>query len=486
MNKGKKQSFRSQLKKANIIMTVLIIVFLVVFNISNKNVVNKFNNSFQSYNQLSLYYDHVLQAHSSMKDYLYSENKNAFSEYKSYIEKADENIENLTNKSDVDQSWRFDLLSNMLYEYKEACNQLLVDLNVSVEEYNRKYNVIESTQHLIANTSGQYYKLITDSMSSQKDQLNRIQNGTIFATMALISILLFWLIFYSHQITTAITKPIGLLIQNINKVKEGRYDLTQISNASLEMEALCSELVDMALKVQENIETSKQKIVLEKQLLEIENENLKKDELLAQSELRMLQNQINPHFLFNTLNMIYRLAIRDGAQDAGDMLEKTSQLLRYGLDKQNRLSDIASECESIQNYIDIQTRRLGKRVKFQLIVDDIEKYKDVSIPGMILQPLVENSLKHGLNDVMSDGEVTIEVKSVDGLIDLSVSDNGKGMSSAQLDELILNDYHKDDDEIHLGLFNVVRRLEMFYRDQVSISINSEEDCGFEMIIQIKS
>ena len=98
------------------------------------------------------------------------------------------------------------------------------------------------------------------------------------------------------------------------------------------MENLCIALDDMAQHVQKNIENEKEKAALKHQLLEKENENLKKDELLALSELKMLQNQINPHFLFNTLNMIYKTAYRENATDTGAMVDKTAMLLRYALD----------------------------------------------------------------------------------------------------------------------------------------------------------
>ena len=97
--------------------------------------------------------------------------------------------------------------------------------------------------------------------------------------------------------------------------RQGEYDLSDISNTSIEMENLCIALDDMAQHVQKNIENEKEKAALKHQLLEKENENLKKDELLALSELKMLQNQINPHFLFNTLNMIYKTAYRENATD---------------------------------------------------------------------------------------------------------------------------------------------------------------------------
>ncbi|MEG0737129.1 MAG: ATP-binding protein, partial [Longicatena sp.] len=104
--------------------------------------------------------------------------------------------------------------------------------------------------------------------------------------------------------------------------------------------------------------------------------------------------------------------------------------------------------------------------------------------GMILQPLVENAIKHGLKDCMKDGVIEIIVSGDEQQANLVVSDNGSGMDSDELEEFILNDYQKEN-ENHLGLYNVVKRLQMYYQDAVTISINSNSDCGFEIMINIR-
>lgn len=104
---------------------------------------------------------------------------------------------------------------------------------------------------------------------------------------------------------------------------------------------------------------------------------------------------------------------------------------------------------------------------------------------MVLQPLVENAVSHGLQDTIEDGEVVIEVSRLNNELMISVSDNGAGMPADELEKLILNDFRMSSDErSHLGLYNVTRRLKAFYGDAVRIIVNSLEDCGFEINIQI--
>ena len=164
---------------------------------------------------------------------------------------------------------------------------------------------------------------------------------------------------------------------------------------------------------------------------------------------------------------------------------KTSQLLRYGLDNQKRISSLRNEIEMIGKYIEIQKKRLGKRVRFILEYGDgQEQISNISMPGMIRQPLVENALQHGLHDVTENGEVVISIQQQDNVITISVSDNGKGMKPQDLEELILNDYQMKGGT-HLGLYNVIRRLEMYFHDQIQISLHSDEGCGFEVFMEIR-
>ena len=269
----------------------------------------------------------------------------------------------------------------------------------------------------------------------------------------------------------------------MNRIKKGAYDLTQISNTNKEMNVLCLALEDMADSIEKNIQYENEKARLERRVLEQQNDNLRKDELLAQSELRILQNQINPHFLFNTLNMIDKKAYSEGAYETSELMEKTSQLLRYGLDNASKISSLKKEIKAIYNYNYIQEKRYGDRIRF--LMDIEEDLPDIPMPSMVLQPLVENAVSHGLQDIIEDGEAVIEVSRLNDEIMISVSDNGTGMPADELEKLILNDFRMSSDErSHLGLYNVTRRLKAFYGDGVRIIVNSLEECGFEINIQI--
>lgn len=483
-SKKKHQTFRERIHYTNAFMVSCIVCFIILFNVMNTVSVNKYKETVTSLESLSSFYENIDTAASFMKDYLYTENKATLKKYKAHMKHAHSDMQDLKKAALADDYFRFVMLENMLDNYKKINEKLMQHYHDDKVNYAQDYNSFLEAGTLIAKTSGDYYNLITKAVNVQLNNLKVIQKIMIAASIILLGLLILWLIRYSHQLTAYIIKPIEILLKNINRVKGGGYDLSQVSGASLEMEELCDALNEMAYAVQRNIETTKEKAYLEKQVLEWKNENLKKDELLAQSELKMLQNQINPHFLFNTLNMIYKMTIQEGAENAAEILIKTTQLLRYGLDNQNRLSNIKNEVETLRNYIDIQKIRLGERVVFELQFENAECIGDILIPGMILQPLVENAIKHGLSNCMKGGVIEVHLSGTEKDAKIVISDNGTGMDSDELELFILNDYHKDD-ENHLGLYNVVKRLQMYYQDNVTISINSDIDCGFEFMICIQ-
>lgn len=483
LRNNQKQTFSERIRVSNVVMASITVFCIVLFNIINTISVDKYNETTIALKSLSAFYEHVNQSTSFVKDYLYAENEISLIDFKQNIDLAKNDIDVLKLSSTPENYYRFVMLSRMLDSYEKTSNTLIDNFEKNKLNYQGIYNDFLNAGTLIEKTSDDYYSLITKEVSVQLDNLRTIKNSTVLASVFLLGILLLWLMHYSNQLTTAITKPITLLLKNISRIKEGKYDLSQVSNASKEMEDLCDAMNDMAFAIQRNIETTKEKANLEKQILQWKNENLKKDEMLAQSELKMLQNQINPHFLFNTLNMIYKLAIAEGADNAADILIKTSQLLRYGLDKQSKLSDIRSEADMLEHYIAIQQIRLGDRVHFDIEYENLEQIGSLAIPGMILQPLVENAIKHGLKDCLEGGEIEVHISGDEKEVIISIGDNGSGMPSDELEAFVLNDYQRETGN-HLGLYNVVKRLQMYYGDLVSINFNSDVDCGFEIIIVI--
>ncbi|WP_279074214.1 sensor histidine kinase [Amedibacillus dolichus] len=467
-----KRSFKEKVEKANTWLTSIVFAVVILFCIISYWTASSYNRIFQGYRELQSYYDNVKVSSDELKKYLTSQDEENLKLHETSIHAAKHSLENILDNPVMEEKWRFRLLKNMLNEYENSIKELMEQYmrNDDPASYRDYYERFSMNEKLIQETSTTYYHLVTNAMSKQKEMLDIIQLVAFAMTAAMAIMMVFWVRYFSNLFYTTLSMPLQKVLKKISLIKKGRYDLEKEPQSCLEMEELCVALEEMAGKISHNMETQKEKAELEKRL--------------AQSELKMLQNQINPHFLFNTLNMIYCMAEKEGAKEASSMLLKTSHLLRYGLEMQNRLSDFKRELHALQYYIDIQKLRFGDKLAIQVDVQDMEAIGNVAIPGMIFQPLIENAMKHGLKDCVKDGLIGIEICKAVGNINIKVFDNGQGMEKPMLKQLIENDYHAPG-STSLGLYNVVHRLKAYYAERVSIDIQSDIGCGFAIYISIE-
>lgn len=481
----KKNSFKKKILSYNLLLISIILLVIGMYIIINNHTLEKYNNTYTAYNQLNKFYTNAKLMNDSFKGYLYNPSEENYQKYEVAKLESYQNLHMVkTSLDNLDIKWRFTLLENMLNAYVEQAKLVKAESEKVINTFNQDYETLKTYYSLLDHTNADSYGYLINDMQLQKDAVRKNQQIVQLVSVFLLLYVGIWMVYFSVTTIKSLTVPIEKIIKNMNRIKKGTYDLTQISNSNSEMNDLCIALEDMAQRVQENLAYANEKAELEKRVLEQSNENLRKDELLAQSELKVLQNQINPHFLFNTLNMIYKMAYQEGALQTSELMEKTSQLLRYGLDSANKISDLDKELTAIQNYNYIQEKRYGGRIHFY--IEREEAVENIAMPSMILQPLVENAVTHGLKDTLEDGEVSIEVWTYEDEVIISMSDNGQGMKPEALEQMIMNDFRVDTkDRNHLGLYNVTKRLKGFFQDRVKILVDSAPECGFEITIRIK-
>lgn len=199
-----------------------------------------------------------------------------------------------------------------------------------------------------------------------------------------------------------------------------------------------------------------QKINAESILRAREMDLVKLDQLKTQAELQALQSKINPHFLYNALNSIVSL-IHEDANKAEEMTLKLSKLFRYSINTmQENYCTLKEEVEILNTYLDIEKVRFGNRIHF-LITVPIE-LEDRLIPRFLLQPLVENSLKHGLKDIRDKGEIKVIIVSNGSRIEISIYDNGIPFP----EELIAG----------YGLQSTFDKLKLLYEEDYDLQLNN--------------
>lgn len=184
---------------------------------------------------------------------------------------------------------------------------------------------------------------------------------------------------------------------------------------------------------------------------------LNTEKLLSQAEFKALQSQINPHFLFNTLNAISQLAILEGSSQTADAIFSLSALLRRSLKKNDTLPPLKEEVDNISEYLNI--KKLLYRDRIRYICDVDPSCLSLRVPLFTLQPLVENALLHGLEPKEDGGTLTLSVHREDGYVVVRVEDDGMGCSQELIDEVLRNPpEHSRSDLTGIGMGNVTKRL----------------------------
>ncbi len=203
-------------------------------------------------------------------------------------------------------------------------------------------------------------------------------------------------------------------------------------------------------------------------------------------KLKMMANQINPHFLFNALESIRMNAHIKGQDQLASIVEMLGFIIRRNLDIGPGHIPLEDELESVRCYLEIQKFRLGDdRLAFRIHMDPNLEDIQLRIPPLVIQPLVENAVVHGLDDVEQGGKIEISIYKAGDFIRFEVTDNGCGISEAKRNEIIasLNDM-EETEKYRIGLRNVHQRLYMMYGESCGLAIDTEEGKGTKLSFQI--
>jgi two-component system sensor histidine kinase YesM len=197
-----------------------------------------------------------------------------------------------------------------------------------------------------------------------------------------------------------------------------------------------------------------------------------------QLELQALQYQVNPHFLLNTLNSISMMADMYGAQHIKKMTVSLSTLLVNTLSKGGMHSTIEEEFNTLSSYADIMKLRYGDR--FEVLFTIEPSAQELYILRLLLQPLVENSILHGMGDIYKKLNIHVHAKRNGAYLELTVSDDGVGMTRNQIETLLKRHHEKNSGFNHIGIHNVNRRIKLNFGEEYGLDIYSEVESGTQM------
>ena len=207
---------------------------------------------------------------------------------------------------------------------------------------------------------------------------------------------------------------------------------------------------------------------------------------LKDARLKYLQAQINPHFLFNTLNAGAQLAMMEGADRTYDYVQKVAQFYRYNMKKSEETVTIRDEIEMVDSYMYILNVRFAGDIHYEKKIDPT--LLSVEMPGMILQPIVENCVNHGIREMGSRGRICLSVYQVEDVVCISVKDNGIGMSRETIEKVMNGSYREEGISAGsngIGMDNVISRMKLFTKNEDVMAISSEgEGKGTEVFLYL--
>ncbi|WP_112182048.1 MULTISPECIES: sensor histidine kinase [Paraliobacillus] len=349
-------------------------------------------------------------------------------------------------------------------------DQDIQNYSIHLSEAEKTSTYIHSqTLDLINNELSNYQGIY--KLEDQKIQQTKNMGTAIFISFIVLSIL------FAIWFSNGITRTIDRLTRAAQEISSGYFSGKDVViSRKDELWFLTKTFNEMKRNIRQSV-------------AEIE-EKARLAQLLKEMELKSLQNQINPHFLFNTLNTISKTSIIEGAERTNDLIASVSALLRYNIGNIDRDTFLRDEVEVVKEYFFIQKTRFGNRVEFTQHID--QTCLLTPIPCLTLQPIVENAFMHGIESMAAGAKIELRIYQDGERVVINISDNGVGMDQDTIDhlleereepELVLSE-KRSGHSTGIGLRNVIDRLKLFDKDS-EVTISSRLGIGTTVSIWLK-
>ena len=472
--------------KLILFMTIIVIaisLFDLYFYNKAYSSMGEYNRLLQDYTEVNNLSMQLIQSADSMQKYTSTEGEagdtaelSKYLQNKGQINKLIGEITNTSNSLDTYLLTR--AIKNSIETYEEEIDAVIL-LKPGEEVTYLKFLKAKDDSLIIEGYIKQLLNIkLSEGELYHKQLTNRVVTIRLINFASIVAILILSLVFIV-AISNSITIPIKKLTQFARNISHGDFESSKLELSSSEdINVLAGTLNQMSV----NIEN---RIYIERQLHEEEIKSVKIAKELNEARFLALQSQINPHFLFNTLNAIARFAMFEDAKKTTRLIESLSSIFRYNLKNLEKEVSLSEELRIINEYASIQNARYGDRFVFDIVskVDtDI-----IRIPRFILQPLVENAVIHGLEPKESAGKVRIKIVEIGNMLIIKVIDNGVGITKELLQQLLDNTTDSGMTRGHttgIGLSNVRERIMLHYKDIARFDIKSKINMGTVITLTI--
>ena len=355
---------------------------------------------------------------------------------------------------------------NSLDSYLENLRQRMLQL-VEIKEYDKRMEFMDSNIRIITGLIMQEMQnyIYNESMylvQVEKSLTHRVK--LLISGMAVILIATLGILMRrSFRLTDGIIQPVNIMLDKVKKVGRGKFDMIPIEAEIEEIEELDEGINKMARKISALLENVRQ----EKEMQHL-------------TELQLIQAQVNPHFLYNTLDTIVWLIEGGMTDDAVEMISSLSIFFRTSLSKGNDIIPLSEEERHTLSYLEIQQYRYRDILEFEINIP--KELSGIPVPKLSIQPLAENALYHGIKNRRGKGKILIEGREEEDALVLTVSDNGQGMTPERLHEV--QEAIRTGERAGFGLAAVAERIALYYGPGYGMKIFSEEGKGTTVEIRL--
>ena len=441
-------SLKNKMVGISLLANVLILIVNVVLMFAINNLSDRMDTVFKDNLFLEELMGSITRVQDNMTEYLNNKTSDTLTEYFS----SEQEFRDLVAQLDDDiSSLPF---TRMERSIKRMCQKYIDEVNMTIE-YKRGRNVekyrlkYENATRLFDYIESAIYSLNNEQFAENSDNYTKLLSA--FRRFEMTSNLVLALVIAGNiivvtRLTLAVIRPLQNLTEKAGEVGRGNFDISPLEVVNNDEVGVVTEAFNqMTVSIRDYIDRLRESSAAERRLRE--NELLMQAHL-KEAQLKYLQAQINPHFLFNTLNAGAQLAMMEGADKTNGYIEHVANFFRYNVKKGSEIVTIREEVELIDNYIYILNVRFSGDIKYEKKLD--ESVLDTPMPSMILQPIVENCVNHGIREMLGEGRISLEVFRIDDIVCVSISDNGRGFDVQAAENA---------SGTHIGLHNVKERIE---------------------------
>ena len=494
--KFRQLSLQAKMSSIFVLANLVVFAVTVILLLGINSMSSEIDKVYQGNLRLNEVSDALMAVQDSMTDYLNSKTSDSLEEFYRNEQTYSQLVQDMSDEVTGATFQRMERsIRHMSEEYLDLVSQTIeAKRGRNVEKYRVRY---ENATQMYEYINTYIYSLNNEQFRSNSENYSRLsaafRNFEMVSVIAL-SIVIVVSVSIVVKLTGEIISPLKDLAVTADEVAGGNFDteLLQVQSED-EIGVVTGAFNQMLISIRQYLESLRESMEIRRSLMEKE---LLMEAHLKDAQLKYLQAQINPHFLYNTLEGIRSEALIAGLDSIAEMTEALATFFRYTISNLENLVTLEDELANIENYYYIQQFRFGSKLdlKIQYDRDPDDDFTEMDflqckLPKLTLQPIVENSVNHGIREMNGEGKIRLKVYHVDGdTLGISIRDNGIGMDPDTIEKVLGGNYHEEQSgggSNGIAMGNVIARLKLFTQNEDVMTILSDgKDQGTEVILYL--